>query len=225
MSFITSHLRLSIPASLGGVYTFNRIEDPATRVPNIVAFMNDGEVDVTLHFDAGNNKAMLVSTVDASSGLVIDSTHKTLKLAIDGGDPFEFSLTTGSPRTRAEIITDINTALAAEGGSAALAQAVPVGTDFIGIVSGSSGVQSSVSILTPAANDVTATLGFTSGDEGLAGSSFVEDIVSPLTIKAKGEGTFVNPRKSSVALRIRGVAAVATMIDGTAMFSYSGVQQ
>jgi hypothetical protein len=218
---------LAIPAVLGDVVTFSTVEDPSTRVPDMIAFMNDSDIDVTLHFDAGNNKAQVISTVDGSGGYTVGSTTKTLNIAIDGEDPVEFNLTTGS-RSQAQVAADINTALAGAGGNTALARAVPYGNG-IAIVSGTTGEFSAVTIGTPSGNSANAVIGLTPGTS-TNGTSFSPDIVESITIVAKGQGTFVNPRKSAPSLRIRGQVGdgstgVSAMIDATTLFSYSGVQQ
>lgn len=227
--FLNAHLRLAIPAVLGDVQIFNKVEDPATRVPDIIAFQNDSDMDVTLHFDAGNNKAQVVSTVDGSGGYTTTSGAKTLKIAIDGETAVEFNLTVGAGRTIAQCITEINAALAGAGGNTAKARAVPNGTKYIAIVSGTVGQFSSVEILTPSGNSANALLGFAVG-VGTNENSFVPDIVNAITIQAKGMSSFVNPRKSSPLLKIRGVVGngstgVNVMIDATTLFSYGGVQQ
>jgi hypothetical protein len=234
--FLNSHLRLQIPPTLGVVSgvtpesggVFDRTVDPSTRVPDIIAFMNDSDMDVTLHFDVGNSKALITTTVDGSGNYTVGAGTAALEIAIDGEAPVSFNLTTGT-RTIAQVCTDINAALAAAGGNTALARAIPNGTKYISIVSGSVGQFSSVQILAPASNSGNANLGLTVGTY-TSQNSFLADIVSPLTIQSKGQGVFTNPRKNAAMLQIRGqvhdgTTGLSVMIDGTALFSYSGVQQ
>ena len=227
--FLNAHLRLSIPAVLGDVVTFNKIEDPASRVPDIIAFQNDSDMDVTLHFDAGNNKAQVVSTVDISGGITTtNDTDDKLKIAIDGEAAVTVDLTAGAGRTRANLCTDINAILLAAGGNTAKAKAVLSGTKYIAIVSGTVGQFSSVEIQSVTNNAYTA-LGFTVGTVTNE-SSFTPDIVTAITIQAKGMSTFTNPRKSAPLLKVRGrvgdgTTGVNVVIDATTLFAYSGVQQ
>lgn len=227
--FLNSHLRMLIPATLGPVIgidnqpvTFSKVTDMGIRVPDFIAFMNDSDVDVTLRFDAGNNKAQATGTVSGTYN-VQNGTSDTVKVSIDGETAVTIDLTAGAARTPAQVVADINAALLAAGGSTALAKAIIHSTDKIAIVSGTTGTSSSVEIITVAANAYTI-LGLTVGVYNST-NSFVLDIVSPVTVKAKGKGIFNNPRPSAPMLRVRGVASVAVMIDATPLHGYSGVQQ
>lgn len=226
--FLNSHLRMLIPATLGPVYgidnqpvTFSKITDMGIRVPDFIAFMNDSDVDVTLRFDAGNNKAQATGTVSGNF-VISNGSADTVKVSIDGEAAVTIDITTGT-RTPAQVVTDINAALAAAGGNTALAKAIIHTTDKIAIVSGTTGTASSVEIMT-VANHAYAILGLTVGVYNST-NSFVLDIVSPVTVKAKGRGIFNNPRPAAPMLRVRGVATVPVMIDATPLHAYSGVQQ
>jgi hypothetical protein len=224
--FLNAHQRLVIPAVLGEVIVFNASDGIA--LPDMMALMNDSDMDVTLHFDAGNNKAQVTSTVDASGGITFGSTTKTIKFSVDGETAIELTFTTGS-RTRAQINTEINAALASAGGNTAKAKAILSGTNFITIVSGTTGQFSSVEFVTPTANSAMATLGFANG-VSTSQSSYALDIVSPVTVKSKGVSSIINPRKSAPLLRVRGVVGsgstgVSVVIDATPLFRYGGVQQ
>lgn len=227
--FLNAHQRFLIPAVLGDVAVFNKVEDPATRVPDVIAFQNDSDMDVTLHFDAGNFKAQVTSTEDASGGLtVVNDTSDKIKVAIDGEEAITIDLTAGA-RTRAQIITDINAAFAAASGvNTKKAKAILIGTKYIAIVSGTTGQFSSVDI--QAVTNAAYTLIGLAVGTATAENSFTADIVAALTIKAKGLGTFTNPRKNSPLLKIRGVVGngatgVNVMVDATTLFAYGGVQQ
>lgn len=222
MGFLNSHLRLNIPASLGSVVTFSRVDDPGIRVPDMIAFMNDSDVDVTLHLDAGQNKAEAQGSVAATFAITNDSNDK-VKVSIDGEAAVTIDLTAGGARTAAQVISDINTALIAAGGATANARAITWTANKIAIVSGSTGQTSSVE-LQAVTNDAYTTLGLTAGTY-TAGSSYRLDIVSQITVKARGKGVFNNPRTSAKILRIRGVASVPVTIDATPLFAYTGVQQ
>jgi hypothetical protein len=243
--FINAHLRLAIPGVLGPVTQtpapaslstglpvvngplFDTTEDPATRVPNIIAFQNDGEVAVTLHFDAGNNKAQIQGTVAATYN--IGSTNLNLLIQVDGETPVAIVLSTGGTQTAANICTNINAAFAAAGGNTSLAIAqdkVISGSHYVLITSGTTGVGSQINIQAPATNSANSTLGFVVANN-TAYTSFQVDIVSALTINAKAIGTFVNPRPGAAMLQIRGVGAggVNTVIDATTLYSHNGIQQ
>lgn len=222
---LNSHLRLAIPASTAEVVAFHRSVDAGIKVPAMIGFQNDGDQDVTLSFDAGSNKGMIVSTVDGSGNYNIGSgTSDKVKVAIDGEAAVTITLTNGASRTRAQVIADINTALLAAGGNTALAKAILVGTKYIAIVSGTAGIGSSVEIVTVATNAYTV-LGLTVGVY-VPTNSWQPDIVSSITIKSKGYAAFTNPRPGAASLRIRGTGSgVATVIDATPMYVYNGVQQ
>ena len=224
--FLNAHQRLSVPSALGFVALFSTVEDPATGVPDIIAFQNDGEVDVTLHFDAANNKA---EADGATAGTYnVGSTTDQMLVAIDGETAVAITLSHGGTQTAANVCTDINTALTAAGGNTALARAV-VRSNKVVILSGTTGQFSVVDIQAPATHSAYGLLGFTVGTN-TADSSFSQDIVSNITVKAKGVGTFTNPRKAAKALQIRGqvgdgTTGVNTIIDATTLYRYSGVQQ
>lgn len=219
--FLNSHLRLSIPATLGAVTTFTKVEDSGIRVPDFILFQNDGDVDVVLHLDAGQNKAEAAGSA-AGNFTVGNGSSDTVKVSIDGESAVTIDLTAGT-RTAAQVIGDINTALIAAGGATANARAIAWAANKVAIVSGSSGQGSSVEIMTVANNAYTV-LGLTVGLY-TAANSFRNDIVNSITVKAKGKGVFNNPRVGSMLLRLRGSATVATMIDATPCFAYNGVQQ
>lgn len=221
---LNSHLRLAIPSSTDEVVAFHRSVDAGIKVPAMIGFQNDGDQDVTLSFDAGSDKGMVVSTVDGSGGYTIGSgSSDKFKVAIDGEAAVTVTITNGS-RSRAQVLTDINAALAAAGGNTAKAKAILVGTKYIAIVSGTSGIGSSVEIVTVATNAYTV-LGVTVGVYGST-NSWQPDIVSSITVKAKGYAAFTNPRPGASSLRIRGTGnGVSSVIDATPMFVYNGVQQ
>lgn len=222
--FLNAHQRLAIPASLGDVITFARPVDAGIRVPAIIGFMNDGDQDVDLHFDASNNKGQVTGTADGSSGYAISNgSSDTIKLSIDGETAVTIDLGS-STISRASAVGTINASLVAAGGNTALAQAILVGTKYIALVSGTSGQGSSVQVMTVANNAYTV-LGLTIGTYTNE-TSFILDIVTAITVKAKGFASFTNPRPGAQALKIRGTGnGVASMIDATMMYSFSGVQQ
>lgn len=224
--YLNSHLRLSIPSALGFVQLFSTVEDPATAVPDIIAFQNDGEVAVTLHFDAANNKAEADGTIAGTYN--IGGTTDQMLIAIDGETAVAITLTHGGTQTAANIAADINSALGAAGGNTKLAQAV-VRSNKVVILSGTTGQFSVVDVQAPATHSAYGLLGFTVGTN-TADTSFALDIVSPITINAKGLATFINPRKAAKALQVRGqvgdgTTGVNSVIDATPLFRYSGVQQ
>ena len=237
--FINAHLRLPIPGILGPVITtpnpagysvpplFSMFEDPATYVPDIIAFQNDSDTAVTLHFDSSNWKAQVYATV--ASPFNVTSSNLNLLIQVDGETPVAIALATGGSQTAAQVAANINTAFAAAGGntSLAVAQAVVVSSNtVVRITSGTQGELSQVNIQTPASNSANALLGFTVGSS-TADSSYILDIVSPITINAKGMGTFINPRRGAPILAMRGVTAtgVPAVIDATTLYRHSGVQQ
>lgn len=220
--FLNAHLRLNIPATVGTVATFSKVEDSGIRVPDMIAFMNDSDVDVTLYLDAGQNRAEAAGSVAATFAIVNDTSDK-VKVAIDGEAAVTIDLTAGGARTAAQIISDINTALIAAGGNTANARAIEWATGKIAIVSGSTGLTSSVEIQTVANNAYTV-LGLTVGTY-TSTNSFRNSIVNSITVKAKGKGVFNNPRVAAPVLRIRGSASVPVTIDATTLFAYNGVQQ
>lgn len=225
--FLNAHQRLQIPSALGDVMTFSTVEDPATRVPDIIAFINDGEVDVTLHFDASNNKAEADGSVAGTYNITSGSNDQLL-IAVDGETAVAITLSAGATQTAAQVAGNINTAFAAAGGNTALAMAV-VRSNKVVILSGTTGEGSIIDVQAPTTHSANATLGLTVFTN-TADTSFQNDIVSNITINAKGAETFINPRPAARGLRIRGQVGsgstgVSTVIDATTLFRYSGVQQ
>lgn len=220
--FLNSHLRLNIPAVLGSVVVISKTEDAGIRPPDYFLFLNDSDVDVEIHIDAGRNKAEAQGTVDGTFAITNDSNDK-IKVAIDGDAAVTIDLSAGGTQSAQDIVDDINAALIAAGGAAASARAIIWGGNQIAIVSGSSGLGSSVE-LQAVTNDAYTTLGLTAGTYTSA-NSFRNDIVQDVTIVAKGKGMISNPMTAAPAIRLRGVAAVPVTIDATPMWAYNGVQQ
>lgn len=224
--FINTHDRLNVPSSLGLVKTFDKVEDPASRVPDMLAFDNDASVSVDLRFDANYDKAFVLSTVDSSGAgkNVVNGQDDTFKVAIDGEAAITVDITTGSPRTAVQFCADVNAALLAAGGRTALAKCYVSG-NYIKVMSGTTGLGSSVEIVTVANNCYTV-WGFAVG-VATATTSWELNLQggSAITVAAGGMKTFINVRPKATRLRIRGVASVPVQIDATLMFRHSGVQQ
>lgn len=224
--FINTHDRLNVPSSLGLVKTFDKVSDPATRVPDVLAFDNDASVSADLRFDANYDKAFVLSSVDSSGAgeNVQNGVDDAFKVAIDGEAAVLVDITTGSPRTAAQFCADVNAILVAAGGNTAKAKCFVSG-NYIKVMSGTTGQGSSVEIVTVAANCYTV-WGFVVG-VATADTSWELNLQggSAITLAAGGMKTWINTRPKATRLRIRGVASVAVQIDCTLMHRHSGVQQ
>jgi hypothetical protein len=223
--FIATHDRLNVPSSLGLVKTFDKVADPATRVPDVFAFDNDASVGVDLRFDANYDKAFVINSIDVSSGKnVVNAQDDTFKVSIDGETAVTVDITAGTPRTAAQFCADVNAALLAAGGNTAKAKAIVAG-NYIKLMSGTTGVGSSVEILT-ATNACYTVWGWTVGLT-TAAESWELNLQggSAITINAGGMKSWINVRPHATRLRVRGVASVAVQMDATLMYRHSGVQQ
>lgn len=225
--FINAHDRLNVPSTLGTVQTYDTIADPATRVPDMIALDNDASVAVDVRFDANYNKAFVQGTVDCTAGKnIVDNTSDKFKVSIDGETAVVIDITAGAPTSLADILASLNAGLLAAGGNTAKATAIAVGGKYIRISSGTEGSNSSVEILTVAANAYTL-LGFTAGSHGTNENSYDLNLqgASAVTVNAGGMKSWIVTRPKAKRLRIRGVASVPVQIDATLMYRHSGVQQ
>jgi len=227
--FLNAHERLNIPASAAEVIRFGigGKEFPGLRVPNVLAFHNDSLLDVTLNFDATDDRVWVESPNAQGAGGYdcTDETTDKIKFAIDGETAITVDLGTyGNNATAAEVATGINAALVAAGGKTALARAIVTGADAtakVRIISGSIGSESKIEIMTPAAHANTG-LGFV---VGVYTEAWTSAIIAQKVVKAGGLLTVENPRPGSSAIRIRGSASAAVVIDCTLLYSHTGVQQ
>jgi hypothetical protein len=225
--FIGSHQRLLVPAALGLVLKFDNVQDAGIRVPAAIAFENDSDVDVTIRADANLDKAEVISTVNGAGGYaIVAATNDALKISIDEDVDVDIVLTAGAPAARAQVITEINAAFVAAVGNAASNARAYVSGNFIVIMSGSVGDQSSVRFKAVAHN-AAATLGFAIALTK-AEDTWILNIVAPITIDAKGHNVFTNPRPAARRLQLRGLAGTigpAVVIDATVLYRHSGLQQ
>jgi hypothetical protein len=222
--FIGAHQRLLIPAVLGEVIKFDNVQDAGIRVPAAIVLENDSDVQVVVRFDANLDKAEILSTVSGAGNFnIVGGANDALKISIDEDTAVDITLTAGGARTLAEVATDINAAFVAAVGNAAAAARCVVSGNYLDIMSGTVGAGSSVRFVTVLLNAY-ATLGFAVGVT-LAEDTWSLNIVSPVTVKAKGHSFFMNPRPSAKRLRLRGLAVPAVVIDATLLYRHSGVQQ
>jgi len=98
--------------------------------------------------------ATLLGT-DQAATVAVTSTNKFLLISVNGGPQVTVTLTEGGARTKAQIATDIDTALASYGGDSSVA-----GTNQIQINSTATGSTTSVTLYT-IANSAYTDLGFT----------------------------------------------------------------
>lgn len=224
--FLNAHERLNIPAVAGEVIRFGMggKEYPGLKVPNVLAFDNDSTLDVTLNFDAKDDRVWVESSVAQGAGGYDLTGADKFKISIDGEAAITVTLAGGNDATAAEIAGSFNTAFAAATGNTAKARAIVTGTGAtskVRIISGSRGAESKIQILTIADHAYTVT-GFT---VGVVTEAWTSAIIAQKVIKAGGMLTVENPRPNAAAIRIRGSATAAVVIDCTPLFRHNGVQQ
>jgi hypothetical protein len=73
--FLNSHQRILVPSVLGVAVTFAQVgptglngsADPGLKVPTMIAFDNDSDYDVVLHFDASDDGTNFVDDSGATT--------------------------------------------------------------------------------------------------------------------------------------------------------------
>jgi hypothetical protein len=154
---------------------------------------------------------------------IIAATNDSFNLTLDQGSVVPVTLTAGAARTRAQIATDINTAV----GSTVAFDDTFNGQGSVKILSTTNGRNSHVLIGTGTAND---TLGFTTGALESGQDQTLTRIADALTISTSNGGEYVaevddTAVPTTLVSSVAGVVSGGILTDGSVVsFLASGVQ-